>query len=164
MNIYKNFLDQKKFQTIENVLFGEFPWYYRNKLIHDPADDEGYYFTHTFIKDNKINSDYYSIVLPIIKKLKLKNIFEIRANLYIKRPTKYFSGFHIDNDFKVKTGLFYMNKNNGTTVFKKGNKIFKEVFPEKNKMVVFKSDTFHGVYNQTDVKRRIIINLNYESN
>ena len=165
MNIYKNFLDSEKFKGIQNVLFGEFPWFYRDKLIDEPLDKEGYYFTHSFVKNNKINSDYYRIVVPIIEKLKIKNIYEIRANLYIKRPTKYFSGFHIDNDYKVNTGILYMNKSNGSTVFKnKKNKVYKEVFPEENKLIVFNSGIYHAVYNQTDVKRRIVINLNYESN
>ena len=165
MNIYKNFLDSKKFEALENVLFGEFPWFYRDKLIDEPADKEGYFLTHTFIKNNKINSDYYGIVTPIIQKLKATNIYEIRANLYLKRPTKYFSGFHIDNDDKVNTGILYMNKSNVSTVFRnKENKVYKEILPERNKLVVFNSGIFHAVYNQTDVKRRIVINLNYESN
>jgi len=165
MNIYKNFLDPKEFQTIENVLFGEFPWFYRDKLIDEPHDKEGWYFTHSFVKNNKINSDYYPIVKPIIEKLKISNILEIRANQYIKRPTKYFSGFHIDNSDNVNTGILYMNKSNGSTVFRnKKNKVYKEVFPERNKLITFNSGIFHAVYNQTDVKRRIVINLNYESN
>ena len=43
-------------------------------------------------------------------------------------------------------------------------KVYKEVFPEENKLIVFNSGIYHAVYNQTDVKRRIVINLNYESN
>lgn len=157
MRTHKNFISKKEFNNIKSMLLGEFPWFYRDRLVKQPKDNEGYYFTHTFMLNNKINSDFYEPeIKPIVKKLNAKDIVEIRANLMMKRNDKYFSGYHIDNE-NIKTAIFYVNKNNGETLFKTGEKIL----PEENKMIIFDSNKYHGVFNQTDVKRRVVINFNY---
>jgi len=87
-------------------------------------------------------------------------LVNIRANLCLKRPMK--SNWHIDFDKlkltpKSKTAIYYVNTNNGYTIFKN-----KKIRSEANKMIVFNGDTMHKVKYQTDKDARIVINFRYE--
>ena len=162
--VKKNFFEEKIFLKCKEQIFGEFPWFYRNELISPPfppRDKNNFYFSHCFIKDNLIKSDFYKgLVEPLVHQLNPSNIIEIRANLLIKDNKKIFSGFHIDNYTKSKTAILYMNTNNGYTVLGKKEKI--KIKSEENKFLMFDTDTFHGGVSQTDTKRRIVLNFNYD--
>ena len=105
-----------------------------------------------------INSDYYYLIEPILKKLKFKNLLNVRANLCLKRPSK--CSWHVDNftkDLKHKTAIYYVNNNNGYTIFKN-----KKIKCEANKIVLFDADQIHKAKIQTNTDARIVINFNYE--
>ena len=57
----------------------------------------------------------------------------------------------------MKTGIFYVNTNNGKTIFKNG----KEVESIKNRMVIFPSNIEHAGTSNTDTENRIVINFNW---
>ena len=158
MNIYKNFVDKKICKQIkENMLGANFPWFYRKSQT---GKDSSFLY-HVFYTDDKINSDLYSLIEPLVKKLNPEKLINIRANLCLKRPMK--SNWHSDFDnlkltFKSKTAIYYVNTNNGYTVFKN-----KKVKSEANKMVIFNGNTRHKVKYQTDRDTRIVINFLYES-
>tara|TARA_B100000902_G_C26819393_1_gene673163 strand:- start:146 stop:619 length:474 start_codon:yes stop_codon:yes gene_type:complete len=155
MNIYKNFINKKHSNKInEELLKPYFPWYY-NK--NQTSKDTSYMF-HLFFKNSNVNSDYYYLIEPILKKLKFKNLLNVRANLCLKRPSK--CSWHVDNftkDLKHKTAIYYVNNNNGYTIFKN-----KKIKCEKNKIVVFDADQIHKAKVQTNTDARIVINFNYE--
>ena len=72
------------------------------------------------------------------------------------------SNWHIDFDKlkltpKSKTAIYYVNTNNGYTIFKN-----KKIRSEANKMIVFNGDTMHKVKYQTEKDARIVINFRYE--
>tara|TARA_R110002012_G_scaffold54626_4_gene139863 strand:+ start:2041 stop:2523 length:483 start_codon:yes stop_codon:yes gene_type:complete len=159
MKVKENFLEKEDFIKIKKLFFEEeFPWYYRDQCVEEPHDETGFYFTHSFVRNNKINSDFYDPeILPLIEKLKAKDILEVRANLMMRRNDKYLTGFHIDTQKKMNTAIYYINENNGNTTF--GNNI--EITPKENKMLIFPSHMHHANYMQTDIKRRIVINFNY---
>jgi len=156
MNIYKNFIDKNKADEIENYfLSGNFPWYYsENKTT---KINKSYMF-HSFYEDNHVNSKDFDLIKPIVDKLKIKNILNIRANLCLRRPMK--CKWHCDEftiNLKHKTAIYYVNTNNGATEFK--NKKVKSV---KNTMVVFDADERHRAILQTNTEARMVINFNYE--
>tara|TARA_R110002012_G_C11570974_1_gene604361 strand:+ start:448 stop:933 length:486 start_codon:yes stop_codon:yes gene_type:complete len=160
MKVQENFLEKEDFIKIEKLFFGaeEFPWYYRNQCVDKPDNEDCFYFTHSFVRDNKVNSDFYDPeILPLIEKLKAKDILEVRANLMLRRTEKYFTGFHTDTPRQMNTAVYYINENNGNTTF--GNNI--EITPKANQMLIFPSNLYHANYIQTDVKQRIVINFNY---
>ena len=94
--------------------------------------------------------------LEILKKLSVKEIIRIKANLTLKQKEHVPSDMHVD--FKdCKTVIFYLNTNNGYTLFDKGDKI-----PSKeNRVVEFDSNLKHCAVDHTDTKYRIVINFNY---
>jgi hypothetical protein len=158
MNIYKNFLNKEKLKSFKLELFNkEFPWYYRDKQTN--KKNNTFYFTHCFMKDQKIHSDWYeTFIKPIVEKIEATNILEIRANLVVNTGKKQKSGYHVDFPYlKNKTAILYMNTCNGYTMFK--NK--KKVTSEENKMIIFDGQLEHQGVSQTDTKRRIVINFNY---
>ena len=157
MNIYKNFIKKEYSNKINTELLKPyFPWYY-NKYQNNK--DTSYMF-HLFFNGTNINSDYFYLVDPILKKLKIKNLLNVRANLCLKRPSK--CSWHVDKlteDLKHKTAIYYVNTNNGYTLFKN-----KKVNCEKNKIVIFDANQKHKAKIQTNTDTRIVININYEYN
>ena len=155
MKLYKNIIKKEYSNKInEELLKPYFPWYYnKNQNNKDTS-----YMFHLFFNGTNVNSDYFYLVEPILKKLKIKNLLNVRANLCLKRPSK--CNWHVDKftkNLKHKTAIQYVNTNNGYTLFKN-----KKVKCEKNKIVIFDADQKHKAKIQTNTDARIVININYE--
>ena len=56
-----------------------------------------------------------------------------------------------------KVAIYYVNTNNGYTLFKNN----KKVMSEKNKLVIFDANTEHASTTCTNQDYRIVINFNY---
>ena len=155
MNIYKNFIKKEYSNKINTELLKPyFPWFYnKNQNNKDTS-----YMFHLFFNGTNVNSDYFYLIEPILKKLKIKNLLNVKANLCLKRPSK--CDWHVDKltqDLKHKTAIYYVNTNNGYTLFKN-----KKVNCEKNKIVIFDADQKHKAKIQTNTDTRMVININYE--
>ena len=80
--IVDNFIDQQSFQNLKNTMLGEnFCWNYSDTI--DYADDKDkFQFTHSFYKENLgPNSVHYGILGSILQRLRIKEIYRIKANL-----------------------------------------------------------------------------------
>lgn len=151
------FLDKKLLKNIKDRVFSEdFPWYWRNNMI--PNNKDHYWWNHSFFYNKQILSPHYEEwVIPIIKKLKFKELIDARCNMMTKENFSYTSKLHTDFNIKNgKTAILYLNTCNGGTYIKN-----KMVNSEENKMVIFPCETLHRGVSQTDVDRRAIININY---
>jgi len=161
LNIKKDFLSKEIFKEIKNEFYAHFnfPWFYLEHQVHKKDKS---FFSHCFFQEEKINSSfYYKVIKPIINKLNVKKIHLVRANLILKDKNSSVSGFHTDLNFKCKTAIYYVNTNNGGTIFKINKKEIK-VESEENKIVIFNSKILHAAKSQTDTDTRIVININYE--
>ena len=155
MKITDNFLDKSEFENINKTFhLSNFPWYFMPFKVHE--GDDNYQFYHLFIAKGKVLSNHFDILHPILKKLGVKEILRIKANLTLKQNKHIQSDMHVD--FKdCKTAIFYLNTNNGYTLFDKGDKI-----PSKeNRVVEFDSNLKHCAVDHTDTKYRIVINFNF---
>ena len=56
----------------------------------------------------------------------------------------------------AKTSVYYLNTNNGYTLFEDG-----KVDSVENRMVTFNLNTKHSGTTATDTKRRVVLNFNY---
>ena len=162
MNLYKNFINKNDSTKICTALLGNnFPWYYSPHQVVEkkrPNTDSSFMF-HTFFKNSKTHSSAMDLIKPILNKLQPKKIFNIRANLCLKRPFQ--CSWHVDeftDDLRHKTAIYYVNTNNGYTEFKN-----KKVKCIKNQIVIFDAHLKHRAKAQTDKDARVVINLNYES-
>ena len=158
MNIYKNFISKKDSNLINKYfLSNSFPWYYiPNQCDYNKEDTP--FLSHNFFKDEQVSSSGMFLIESIIKKLKIKKLLNVRANLCLKGDTK--CSWHVDkftDNLKHKTAIYYVNTNNGYTEFKN-----KKIKCEQNKIIIFNADKKHRSVGQTDTNTRMVINFNYE--
>ena len=163
MNIYDNFLNPQDFKLVSTFLLSnKVPWMYNDTITGQEEDCDGYQFVHTFFNVAKpfdCNSCKYSKFLdPLWTRLSPKYILRVKANLRPRTSELVQSEWHTDTDIvQAKTGVFYLNTNNGSTVFKTGEKVESKA----NRLLLFDSQLEHSGTSCTDQRRRIVLNLNY---
>jgi len=162
MNIYKNFLPKKVFDTLKNTMMGyNFPWYFNDYILTPNDKSKNFQFTFAFIKNSQYEcwGEWQDIMVPVLKNIKHKKIDRVKANL-LTRTDKIFENLYHTDQKKGTTGILYLNNCNGYTKFENGKKITSE----ENKYVEFDSSLRHTGSSCTDKQRRVLINFNYESN
>jgi hypothetical protein len=162
INIFNNFLEKKDHIFIKNNLYSEhFPWYYNNYKTTQAYENilNEFQFVHNFYGENMIKSNFFNILEPILKKINPLSILRIKANLNTVCSEIFNFSFHKDFDSteNIKTGIYYVNSNNGKTVFE--NK--KEILSEENKFISFPCYLKHAATTHTDEKIRLVINFNW---
>lgn len=152
MNIISNALSDEDFLQVRNVFFDEsFPWYYNDNVV-DMNDVDNFQFTHTFYGQELIP------LKPLLEKLNSLSLIRIKANLLTRTHKHIEHGMHVDvHDPKITTAVYYLNTNNGYTVFENGQK----VYSKENTLVTFPSQMKHSGASCTDEKVRIVLNINY---
>ena len=160
IEVIDNFLEEDNFKEIEKILMGDkFPWFF-NDFKNDDDDINNFQFTHTVVRGNgNIESKFIQYMKPFFDKLNIKKIFRIKINLTTRTQNLFNHLYHTDVSFQCTTAIFYINSNNGKTIFKHGE----EVNSVANRMVIFNSNLEHAATSHTDEKTRVVINLNYES-
>ena len=169
IKVQDNFLIEEDFLKIQNLFYSnEFPWYYNSSAVGGKASGKqlsDFQFVHGFFKDDKkigmqwIHSNYFDSLIPIIEKLNCRVLIRVKANLrpITHSPSK--PDYHVDDEnIKGTTSIFYINSNNGYTIFKETQK---KVMSVENRLVSFPMETQHSGVTCTDQKVRIVINFNY---
>jgi hypothetical protein len=160
MRIIDNFLDQLEYKTLsKDILSNEFAWFYRNhKVTKETNEIDNFQFIHAFWLQG-VASNKFEIIIPLIKKLGKPSLMRAKANLGTVTKEHYTSELHTDNDNNPVnfTGIYYVNDNNGYTIFEDGTRVDSKA----NRFLEFSSDMIHAGVSQTDKKRRVVINLNY---
>ena len=159
MEIIDNFLDPYNFRSLQKSMMGKlFPWYTdASSSVSGEHRNDGTYFTHMFYFDKPL-SDHSILLTYLIHKIpydpnKLKRI---KGNLYPPSQRRVYHGWHRDYEPPHQGCIFYINTNNGYTIFK--NKKVKSV---ENRLVLFDPSILHRSTTCTDAPSRININFNY---
>ena len=157
IKILDNYLKEDDYKTLKLIMESdEFPWFYNSEKV---IGDKGLFksqLVHIFYKNNFINSKFFNYLYPIIKKLNSLSLIHIKANLNPISHKLIKFGNHVDQDFKCKAALYYLNNNDGYT--KIGNR---KVDSKGNRMVLFDADQKHYGTNSTNCNNRMVINFNY---
>jgi|TARA_R100001086_G_scaffold134974_1_gene70228 hypothetical protein len=159
MKIIENFLSKKNLEQIQRHILGDnFPWYYIAHVA-TARDNKSFYFIHKLIENRSQSSEWLTVFHPIMGKLNYSTFIRMRANLYTKKEKEIPDDFHVDisNSDDHTTGIFYVNTNNGYTLFKSGEK----VESVENRLVLFEGTEQHCSVAQTDTKTRVVINVNF---
>ena len=168
--VIDNFLPEEQFNEISNLLMGTgMIWNYNNEVDYPRLNKTDFQFTHCFFHSAEgFISPLSYLVKPFIHLLKIKVLIKIKSNLNIKTDIHRESEFHYDHEFVGSrlpdgtltsyTAIYYVNTNNGYTLFKDGN--FK-VDSIANRLVIFDSSKLHKAVSCTDEKTRVLINFNY---
>ena len=159
--IIDNFLSKEEHKKIHDCMISnEFPWFYQSGIVYPgkQSEDNTFLFTHVFYNDGSANSEFFKLMEPILKILNVLKLHRIKANLYTRTDKIIQHGFHIDiPNIKHKTALYYVNSNNGKTVFENGL----VVDSVANRFVEFDTDMPHTSTTCTDERLRCNINFNY---
>jgi hypothetical protein len=160
--IKDNFLDDVSFTQIQSVFIDNpnFPWFYSNGIseLDTSSDVYKFQFTHSLFKENQgIASDFFQYIKPLINQINPKVLIRVKANLGTPTPINLEGGYHTDIDLVCKTAVFYLNENDGYTLFEDGTK----VETKKNRFVSFDSHNKHTGVSQTNSRVRCVININY---
>jgi hypothetical protein len=164
MQIIDDFLKKDEFDKIKELVTGpEISWFQNQYLIRPDSDQKlddiyNWQFTHTFYKNYSISSSLFNILDPILIKLNPSAILRIKANLIPRTDHTVVYQMHTDiTNFKGNTAIFYINSNNGYTMFKDGT----IVESKENRIVIFDSTLEHTGTSCTDNRNRCVINFNY---
>jgi hypothetical protein len=163
-NIIDNFLDREALLSIQADMLGtNFPWYFQKGVSYREGYGNDYLynfqFTHLFWNstDTMVQSRCFSILEPLIEKINPIAILRIKANLMPVTAERVVHQMHVDLELTCKTAIFYVNSNNGATIFEDGT----QIDSVENRLVIFDSNMKHTSSTCTDKKARCVINLNY---
>ena len=165
INIIDNFLKHEDWKKIHDHMMSPwFNWYYSRS--HHSEEDWSYsQLTHTFFSSsvqenlNPLISVENCLVQPILNLLSPCILIRAKANLTtpamsMDDPSKT---FHNDtNAMNGITAVYYVNDNDGKTIFKDGSKVDSVA----NRMLIFPNHIEHGVERATKLDR-FVINFNY---
>ena len=164
VQVYNNFLSENNFNELKKLLLhpedGEtiFPYFFNDRKI---STEVGFaQFTHVFYNHQTINSEFFDDLRPILDKLNLVSLIRIKVNLQLKDTEVRVTGMHHDVNNPMenqKTGIFYMNTNNGKTIFEDGE----EIESVENRMIIFPASKRHAGTTHTDTMYRCVINFNW---
>jgi hypothetical protein len=171
--VFDNLLDKKDFTNIQQTLMSHtFPWYYSPFINSDDPKENldaplnNFQFTHMFFENMVPSSTYFSLLSPLLEKINASAILRIKTNLLTNTENPKINKFHVDvggydgfneKETKRRTAVFYINTNNGKTIFSDGS----SVNSLENRIVIFDPTLKHTGTTCSDEKVRIVINLNY---
>lgn len=162
--VIDNFLAPDEFYDLQQktIYNTHFPWFYNEGIAHNVEETSlwDFQFTHSFYTDTWGQSPELINLNSLIAKINPSRVYRIKANLSPVSDVIRESGMHTDfgDELICTTAVFYLNKNNGYTIFKNKEKV--ESVP--NRLLVFDSRLIHAGSTCTDSNFRAVINLNYE--
>lgn len=171
--IIDNFLEKEDFDVIISTFFpkdlnnsNNFTWYHQKGIVRDPKlkpsnykDNDWIYSHELYSSDNGLKFDkYYHVVKPILNKLKIKRLFDIRSYILVPTQEHIYHELHVDREVEHKVALFYVTPCNGFTILKDVDK----VNCVENRMLLFDGSIQHQSVTSTDLPR-CAININYEN-
>lgn len=173
INIIDNFLPIEEFEEIqEKITSAYFPWflnyhvlkYQKTENLDSQIDSNqkksnlhDFQFVHSFYRNWRPASEQIAIIDKFVNKINPAAILRIKANLNPFRGEKIIQGMHTDLTHPCRTGILYINTNNGSTIFENGT----EIESIENRFVNFDSRLHHSGSTCTDKKARFVININY---
>lgn len=165
MNVIDNFLEKNEFEYLKNSIIynGTLPWH-TNIGVSNTGGDDGWFLYHMFYERFQKTSEHFNILFPILERLNPVALIRIKANFYPSTSKIIHQDFHVDfldvdnTPLSCKGCLFYMNSNNGKTIFKDGT----EIDSVENRVLLFNPGIEHkGTTCTDDFMGRFVINFNY---
>lgn len=159
IKVLDNFLEIKDFNSLTDSMTGnEFPWFLNKGVSY--ANDGHIQFYHNFFLYNNFphySSNCITLLEPILNKINPLSIVRIKANLLQRTNIIHEHDMHVDYNFDGTTCIYYLNTNNGYTLFEDGSKIESVA----NRLVLFDANIKHAGTSCTDALYRAVINFNF---
>lgn len=137
----------------------DFPWYYSPSTILEKSGQIGdFQFTHGFYNKGFPNSEWLGLLEPLIAAINPLAIIRIKANMNPRSDVRTAFPFHTDmQSATVTTSVYYINSNDGVTLFEDGTAIESVA----NRIIRFDSSVPHAGTTCTNQNVRCVININY---
>ena len=171
VQIRDNVLTEEELKNLQNAMVLDstknnktIPWGISNmyESIQEAMceEKEAFFWTHKFHDNQRVESQYFEILYPLLDKINPKALIRIRANCNTITDRIIEHGYHTDvpSGTGCKTSIFYVNTNNGYTLFEEDGSKVQSV---ANRLCTFPSSTRHSSTTATDVTQRVVINFNY---
>ena len=163
MKVIDDFLSESAFEVTQQFFLGsDIPWYYNDTIAGDDKGIDAYQFVYTFFNVQKPFScscgNYSNFLQPILTKISPLYLLRAKANLRPRTKEHFRSNFHVDMNLGQTTAIYYLNSNNGSTVFKDSGDKVESV---ANRLIVFDGSIEHAGTSCTDDSRRVVLNINY---
>lgn len=151
--IIDKFLDLDDFEAIRSIILDKnFLW-----QTNECPEGNNLFLELPHYSNNKPLSEFYNLLVPIMKKIEVLGLVEIKSNMYFKN--RYLQSFKKEkkHNFSVGTAIYYLNTNDGYTLLEDGSKIESR----ENRIVLFEETSFYYETNCTDRTCRVNITFNY---
>ena len=171
VQIRDNVLTEEELRKLQNIMLLDstqnnktIPWSISNMYgsIEDSMceEKEAFFWTHTFHDRQRVESQYFNILFPLLDKINPLALVRIRANCNTITDKIIEHGYHTDipPETNCKTSIFYLNTNNGYTLFEEDGS---KVHSVENRLCTFPCSVRHSSTTSTDVTQRVVINFNY---
>lgn len=165
MKIIDNWMDPISFRKIQSFFLGSnCPWFFQT--IIDGKEDldkiDRFQFTHIYVLDGEIRDPQFHNILDSFERLQTNTYIKVKANLVTRTEKVRKNSFHKDLfEHEITplnyTAVYYLNTNNGFTLFKTGEK----VKSKENRMLIFPSGMEHTGTTCTNQKARVVLNFNF---
>ncbi|MEE8578290.1 MAG: hypothetical protein V3T31_13640 [candidate division Zixibacteria bacterium] len=166
MIIQDDFLPEEQFQAIvsEIVYNARFPWFYHGEIV-DYQETSDFQFIHNvYAHRNGVVSPGLQVLRPILDILDPLALIRIKVNGIVKTDKIIEHTLHRDagkiTNPEWTTSIFYLNTNNGYTLFEDGTKVESVA----NRIATFPSNVLHTGTSSTDENMRVCVNFNYFEN
>ena len=178
IKVIDNFVSSLYQDYIEEMFAGnEYKWGYLGGITYgapdgqpfDGEDDNSGFTSSIFNSQDHVRQRETDFLLPLLyegiskydKGAKLKELYRIRAVMWIKNQNKDPHIPHCDLSIDHYTMVYYVHDTDGPTRFHNDNGVFKEVPPKKGRAVIFPGNVKHSSSTPTKNSRRMIINFNF---
>lgn len=182
--VIDDFLPEDKFNYLQSYLISNnFPWFFQSNIT-DPTEyninlDE-YGFSHVFYDNMQINSYLFYLCEDLLYEMSkhVGNIvlLKARADLTLYNPANKIHKPHTDLYEDHFVGIYYITRSSAPTLIynetinfesisenkkKKNLTIYKKIYPEQNKMVIFNGNHLHTGYSPSNEQFRTLLNINF---
>ena len=160
MDIIDNFFDKKYFQELQSYFLDQptrVPWFFVPTMNRDHVEDNTMsYFEHLVYQD-RVNSDFFNILEPIVEHFQMKELLRIKCNCYPATQELVTHPAHKDYEFSHKGAIISINTCDGYTLLSDGTRVPSVA----NRVLFFNPSEMHSSTNCTNAKARFNINVNY---
>lgn len=178
VNVQDNFLPEKEFKVLQERVMERschgLPWVLADIVLNPDGgtitpDLHNYQFVHS-LYDIKQSSRYaymsecLSWIDPIVERINPSKLLRAKINLNPITDRIVSHDYHTDySDPNIlahaTTAIFYLNTNNGYTLFDTGND--DKIDSVANRLITFPATARHTGTTCTDTPFRLVLNLNY---
>lgn len=148
---------------LEAIESASFPWEASEILRGDfpnldPADNtQSVHGFYAWRNHRVFRSPHLPVIAPVLDWFGPMRLIKAKLNRTPRRPHHVEYGLHVDTRHRqALTAIFYLNDNNGYTIFEDGTRIASVA----NRLAVFDAHLRHTGASCTDSAYRLVLNLN----